>query len=194
MNTETAVASYVFAGVLVILISGAVWSIRRGWRHRASRQGELIGSLPELPTKLGAATIVSTEGLYVGSTLVYPQVLGRSSSASQWLERIAVADLGYRAKAKLSRYSEGILLELSGARPIWIPHDAICDIRTTSAFAGKVLPRIRRKNQADQAILVIRWRLPSGHDIDTGFLAKNRTDNRSAYAPWLTPHKTGDEG
>ena len=82
----------------------------RGWRRRAERQAELIGTLPPLPDTVGPAIIPATKGLYVGSTLV-----------PSWNDRIAVGDLGYRTKAVLTRYPEGIMLQRSGARPIWIP-------------------------------------------------------------------------
>ena len=44
-------------------------------------------------------------GLYVGSTL-----------APSWQDRIAVGDLGYRTKAVLTRYPEGIMLQRSGGQ------------------------------------------------------------------------------
>ena len=62
---------------------------------------------------MGAA-ITTLRGVYVGSTL-----------APEWNERITAGDLGYRSKAVLSRYSEGILLERIRAKPIWIPQE--CD-------------------------------------------------------------------
>ena len=92
---------------------------------------------------LSPAIVAPTRGLYVGSTL-----------APNWLERITVGDIGFRSKAVLTRYPEGILVERSGATPIWIPQDAIT---------------------------AIRWRLPSGTEIDTGF----RGDDRSEYARWI---------
>jgi hypothetical protein len=47
-------------------------------------------------------------------------------------------------------------------------------------LAGKVLPGARTGTAA-AGILVIRWRLPSGAEIDTGF----RGDDRRDYAQWL---------
>lgn len=124
-----------------------------------------------LPDLLGSATIAPTRGLYIGSTL-----------APNWLERIAAGDLGYRSKAVLTGYPEGILLERSGATPIWIPHDAITAIRTERGLAGKVIPGGRNKSESPAGILAIRWRLPSGTEIDTGF----RGDDRRDYARWTT--------
>ncbi len=90
-----------------------------------------------------------------------------------WNDRVAVGDLGFRNKAVLTRYPEGIMLQRNGAGPIWIPVDSITAIRTERGIAGKALTH--------EGILAIRWRLPSGTEIDTGF----RADNRAAYAQWL---------
>ena len=90
-----------------------------------------------------------------------------------WNDRVAVGDLAYRSKAVLTRHPEGILMDRIRARPIWIAQESISAIRTERGIAGKVAPR--------NGILVIRWRLPSGGEIDTGFRARNRGE----YADWL---------
>ncbi|MBE1546298.1 hypothetical protein GGC64_000306 [Mycobacterium sp. OAS707] len=162
MNTGTLVTMLVVAAVLAVLIALAIRQMLRGWLHRAQRQAQLIGTLPQLPDSVGPALIPATKGLYVGSTL-----------APSWLDRIAVGDLGYRAKAVLTRYPEGIMLQRTGAGPIWIPDDSIEAIRTEKGIAGKAMTH--------EGILAIRWRLPSGAEIDTGF----RADDRREYDRWL---------
>ena len=162
MNTGTLVTSLIVAAVVAVLIAFAIRQMMRGWLRRAQRQAQLIGTLPSLPDTVGPALIPATKGLYVGSTL-----------APSWLDRIAVGDLGYRAKAVLTRYPEGIMLQRTGAVPIWIPDDAIAAIRTEKGIAGKAMTH--------EGILAIRWRLPSGAEIDTGF----RADDRREYARWL---------
>lgn len=169
MNTATAVSTYVFGFVIVVLIGLVIRRMLRGWKHRAQRQAELIGELPAVPDYLQPAVIAPTRGLYLGSTI-----------APDWLERVNVGDLGYRCKAVLTRYPEGILLERSGTGPIWMAAAAITGVRTQRALAGKVLPGARTGSTA-AGILVIRWRLPSGTEIDTGF----RGDDRRSYAQWL---------
>jgi len=168
MNTGTAVATFVFAFFVVVIIGAVIRRMMRGWRNRALRQTELLGEFPPLPDLLSPATVAPTRGLYVGSTV-----------APDWLERIAVGDLGFRSKAVLTRYPEGILLERSGATPIWIPQHSITAIRTEKGLAGKVIPG-RSKNESPAGILAIRWRLPSGTEIDTGF----RGEDRSEYDRW----------
>lgn len=161
MNSQTLVASLIMAGVVALLIAFIVQLMLRGWRKRAERQAELIGTLPELPDHVGPAAI-TTPGIYVGCTM-----------APAWSQRITVGDLGYRSKAVLTRHPEGILVQRTGAQPIWIPTEAISGIRTEHVVAGKVAAR--------DGILAIRWRLPSGVKIDTGF----RADNRDEHQGWL---------
>ena len=168
MNTPTAVGTYIFGIVVVIAISIIIRRMLGGWKGRARRQAEQIGVLPPMPDLLRPAVVAPTRGLYVGSTF-----------ASHWLDRVAVGDLGYRSKAVLTRYPEGILLERSGASPIWIPAESVTAVRTEKALAGKVIAG-RGSAEHSGAILVIRWRLPSGTEIDTGF----RGDDRSVYAQW----------
>ena len=162
MNTGTLVGSLIMAALIVVVIAVAIQAMMRGWRHRAERQAALIGALPSMPVTVGPAVIPATKGLYVGSTL-----------APHWNDRVAVGDLGYRAKAVLTRYPEGIMLQRTGASPIWIPHDSIAAVRTEKSIAGKAMTH--------EGILAIRWRLPSGTEIDTGF----RADDRREYAHWL---------
>lgn len=180
MNTGTAVATFVFAFFIVVIIGAVIRRMLDGWRNRALRQTQLLGEFPPLPDMLSPAIVAPTRGLYVGSTLPKSNALRATGSSSDWLERIAVGDLGFRSKAVLTRYPEGILLERSGATPIWIPQDAITAIRTERGLAGKVIPG-RGKTETSAGILAIRWRLPSGTVIDTGF----RGDDRSEYARWI---------
>jgi len=161
MNSGTLVGSLIFAAVLVVVIAVLIQLMMRGWQRRSQRQTELIGDLPDVPVDVGTATI-TTRGLYCGCTM-----------APVWDERITAGDLGYRSKAVLTRYPQGILLERIRALPIWIPRESITAVRMERGIAGKVVARI--------GILAIRWRLPSGVEIDTGFRAKNRRE----YDAWL---------
>lgn len=162
MNTPTLVISLIMAAVLVLLIAFFIRQMMRGWLRRAQRQVEMIGALPPLPDTVGPAIIPATRGLYVGSTI-----------APSWQDRIAVGDLGFRSKAVLTRYPEGIMVQRTGAGPIWIPDESITALRTERGIAGKALTY--------DGILAIRWKLPTGTEIDTGF----RSDDRRELANWI---------
>lgn len=169
MNSGTLVGSLIFAAVLVVVITVVIQLMMRAWQRRAGRQAELIGDLPEIPDEVGAAS-VATRGHYCGSMM-----------APGWHERIAAGDLGYRSRAVLTRYTGGIMVERLRAQPIWIPQEAITEIRMERGMAGRVASRI--------GILAIRWRLPSGVEIDTGFRANDRHD----YDGWLRDRPDAQE-
>ena len=65
------------------------------------------------------------------------------------------------------------MLQRSGAGPIWIPDESITAIRTERGIAGKALTH--------DGILAIRWRLPSGTEIDTGFRGDDRASTRDGW-------------
>ncbi len=162
MNSATLVTSLIMAAVMALLIAFVIQLMMRGWRARAQRQAAMIGTLPAVPETVGSAIIPPTRGVYVGCTI-----------APSWHDRVAVGDLGYRSKAVLTRYPEGIMVQRSGARPIWIPQGSITAIRTERGMVGKAM--------TNNGILAIRWRLPSGTEIDLGF----RGNDRGEYARWL---------
>ena len=83
MNTGTAIGTYVFGFVIVVLIGVVIQRMLRGWKHRSQRQAEMIGTLPAMPDMLGPAVVPPTRGMYVGCTI-----------APDWLNRVTVGDLG----------------------------------------------------------------------------------------------------
>ncbi|WP_319445037.1 MULTISPECIES: transporter [unclassified Mycobacterium] len=173
MNTGTLVASLIMAALLVLLIAFLIRRMMQGWLHRAQRQVKSIGRLPALPDTVGPAIIPATKGLYVGSTIADLDALRGSGAPPSWLDRVVVGDLGFRSKATLTRYPEGIMVQRVGATPIWIPNESIIALRTERGIAGKALTH--------DGILAIRWKLPSGTEIDTGF----RSDDRRDLANWV---------
>jgi hypothetical protein len=167
MNSGTLVGSLIFAAVLVVVIAVVIQVMMRSWQRRAQQHQAVIGELPDMPDEVSTATL-TTRGLYCGCAV-----------GPAWNERIVAGDLGYRSKAVLTRYPEGILLERVRAKPIWIPDESIVAIRMERAIGAKVVARI--------GILAIRWRLPSGGEIDTGF----RADHRRDYDAWLSDPQEG---
>lgn len=92
---------------------------------------------------------------------VIPATTGRYVGSA--LAPARLSRLGGDDEAVLTRYPEGIMVKRTGSRPIWIPDESIAAIR------------------AVDDMLSIRWRLPSGMEIETGF----RGDDRRKYADWL---------
>ncbi|MBF6170355.1 PH-like domain-containing protein [Nocardia blacklockiae] len=157
----------------VALFALCLWLMYGAWQRKARRQASSIGELPAVPADLGAQLLEPTTGLYLGSTL-----------APSWIQRITVGDLGFRATAELTRFERGILLERDGAAALWIPQESVTAVRTERGHAGKVM--------TEDGVLVIRWTLPTGTEVDTGF----RGDDKTVYPAWTnsaTGTKTGDE-
>lgn len=152
--------------VVIVIAVLALWLflislVLRGWRNRGRRQ-ESIGGFPVAPDDPGKVVLGPDGGLYVGSTL-----------APSWQDRIAVGDYGDRATTAVIGYESGILLRRKGATEIWIPVESITAVRTERGLAGKVMT-------AD-GLLVIRWLLPSGTEIDSGI----RANDKKVYAGWI---------
>ncbi|MEV6769049.1 transporter [Nocardia sp. NPDC051030] len=156
--------------LLLALFMLCLWGMYRAWTGRARKQAASIGDLPGVPPDCGAQLLEPTTGLYLGSTL-----------APSWIQRITVGDLGFRATAELTRFERGILLERDGAGTIWIPQESITAVRTERGHAGKVM--------TEDGVLVIRWTLPTGTEVDTGF----RGDDKTIYPAWTGSIMTGDE-
>ncbi|WP_067691806.1 PH-like domain-containing protein [Nocardia jejuensis] len=146
---------------LLVVFGLALWLMYRAWTRRAQRQAASIGDLPAVPGDCGAQLLEPTTGMYLGSTL-----------APSWIQRITVGDLGFRATAEMTRFERGILLERDGAGTIWIPQESITAVRTERGHAGKVM--------TEDGVLVIRWTLPTGTEVDTGF----RGDDKAIYPAW----------
>lgn len=164
-----------FIGVCVLVVAGLLgmfYLLVVGGRKKAAAQEQLIGEMPVAPADPGEPVRGPDTGLYVGSTL-----------APSWRERVNVGDVSDRATATIAEYAEGVLIARQGASAIWIPRDAISKVRTERGLAGKVMT-------AD-GLLVIRWVLPSGTEIDSGI----RADDKTIYSGWVSAfagqHDTG---
>ncbi|MFT3715270.1 MAG: transporter [Gordonia sp. (in: high G+C Gram-positive bacteria)] len=156
----------IVAAVVIGLWLTFITLVLRGWRNRGLRQTDLVGDPPPAPADLGEPILGPDTGMYVGSTI-----------APSWQDRVAVGDFGDRAVVTYSRYPNGILLDRRGASDIWIPEESIDAVRTENGLAGKVMSR--------DGVLVIRWTLPSGTQIDSGI----RGDDRSVYPAWTEPYE-----
>ena len=138
----------------LVLIGVALTLIAVGWRNRLRRQSD-VEPLPEVPAELGAP-LAAAEGQYVAST-----------TAGDWLDRIAVHHLGIRTNATLSVHSEGVLFDRAGAGPVFIPAARLTGVRQESGMAGKFVEK--------DGLLVVSWMLGS-HELDTGFRTRRADD------------------
>ncbi|MDF0531079.1 transporter [Tsukamurella sp. 8F] len=145
-----------FAIVLLVLcgLFALMW---RGWHARGRRQADAIGDVPTAPDPLPEIEVGPCGGVYVGSTI-----------APHWQDRVAVGDWGFRATVNLSRYTGGFLMERARGNPMWIADAALVEMRRASKLAGKVMP--------GGGLLVLRWELPTGTVVDTGFRADDKAD------------------
>jgi len=155
--------------VVVLLIVLALWAMRRGWRARQGRQADL----PE-PAQLPP----------VGwpETLVVPGLFAGTGVHGDWMDRIAVHDLGVRSRADLSWASEGIWLDRQGARGVFIPAADIVAIRTDRGVAGTV--------RAKDSLIVVTWRL-GDRVLDSGFRADASSDHRTVLDGLMATFSTG---
>jgi hypothetical protein len=125
-----------------------------GWRNRLRRQSD-VEHLPGVPAEL-AQPLAVAEGQYVAST-----------TAGDWLDRIAVHGLGIRTNAELSVHPEGVLFERSGAGPVFIPAARLTGVRQDSGMAGKFVEK--------DGLLVLTWTLGT-RELDTGFRPRRADD------------------
>lgn len=147
-------------GILTLLIVAVVFALMWwGWRSKLKRQ-QGLGELPEVPQDLGAATI-SVPGQYVVTT-----------AGGDWLDRLAVHNLGVRTPAIIHVHAGGIVVERSGAQDIYIAADTLREVGTQSGMVGKFVEK--------DGLVVMGWLLENT-EVDTGF----RTTEAGAKRPLI---------
>lgn len=147
------------AGLLLLLVVPVLWGLLwLGWRRRQQRQGGLPAPAAA-PAAPGAAVVGPVEATYVSTT-----------SAGDWLDRVAVHGLGLRSSAQVSVLAGGVLVARRGAPDLWVPRAALEGVRRQRGMAGKFV-------EAD-GLVVLTWRL-GGQPLDTG-LRVRREGERDA--------------
>ena len=145
----------VLPGLAMLAVAAVIFAlIGMGWRNRLRRQSD-IEQLPAVPPELGAP-LVAADGQYVAST-----------TAGDWLDRIAVHGLGIRTNARLTVHPEGVLMDRSGAPALFIPTPRLSGVRQDSGMAGKFVEK--------DGLLVLSWTLGT-HQLDTGFRTRRAAD------------------
>jgi hypothetical protein len=136
------------------LVAVAFVLLTIGWRNRLRRQSD-VDPLPGVPAELGGP-LAAADGQYVAST-----------TAGDWLDRIAVQNLGLRTNAGLSVHPEGALFDRAGAGPVFIPTGRLTGVRLESGMAGKFVEK--------DGLLVLSWTL-GARELDTGFRTRHAED------------------
>jgi hypothetical protein len=144
-------------GTLLVLAAG-YFGMYRGWRNRQSRQAGLapLPSAPDNGTR-------GVEGVYVATT-----------SAGDWMDRIAVHELGVRSIADLAVSADGLIFHRQGAADVFIPVDHLTGVRTDRGIAGKVTAE-------RSGLVVVTW-THDGRDLDTGFRPRRKADTAALTA------------
>lgn len=135
---------------------GLLWLLMLwGWRGRQRRQGDLPAPAPA--PAAGDVVLDATAGLFVGTTY-----------AENWLDRVAVHDLGHRSAGWILLDTHGVHVEREGLDDLYLPYDAIEGASLGDALAGKFVGR--------QGLVLIDWRL-GNRLLTSGF----RADDHDAH-------------
>ncbi len=159
------------AWVLVVIAAIAVslWGMRKGWLHRQERQSDIPAPAEQPPA--GADLGRAYPGLYAGS-----------GTHGDWMDRIAVHDLGVRSRAQISWGPDGIWLDREGARSVYIPAAAVVAVRSDRGVAGTVRGR--------DSMAVVTWHL-GDRVVDTGFRADATADHGAVLDGLMASFATG---
>ncbi|UWX95869.1 hypothetical protein N2K95_09175 [Arthrobacter zhaoxinii] len=122
-----------------------------GWRGRRRRQQDTPRPLP-LPDELSDPGFQAL-GQYVATT-----------TAGDWLDRVAPYGLGVKSNATAAVFPEGVLFARSGADDLWIPRRDLHDVRLERGMAGKFVEK--------DGLVIVTWQLGPKR-VDTGFRTRS---------------------
>ena len=140
--------------LVIAVVALVLWGMWRGWKGRQARQSDIPAPAATGPDDIDVALMVA--GQFLGS-----------ARHGDWLDRIAVHDLGVRSRARACVSAAGVWFDRDGARSVFIPADALRDVRVDRGIAGVVRER--------DGVIVVTWQL-GATQIDTGFRADDQED------------------
>jgi hypothetical protein len=142
-------ATFAFAGGCYLLML-------KGWRSRQRRQADLPAP-PAPPAVAAPAVLAPVSGVYVGTT-----------SAADWLDRIAVHGLSDRSTARLTVATDGVHVDRAPLPELYLPYAAVEQVALGDALAGKVMGR--------DGLVLLTWRLGE-RSLTSGFRADDHADH-----------------
>lgn len=146
---------WILMTVAIIVVIVALMAL--GWRNRLRRQSD-VPPPPEVPADPGRV-LYEADGQYVATT-----------TAGDWLDRVAVHGLGLRGNAVASVHPEGVLFTRTGARAVFVPREDLVSVQLAGGMTGKFVEK--------EGLVVVTWRLGTGPDgeqrrVDTGFRTRH---------------------
>jgi hypothetical protein len=124
--------------VVIVIVALAFTGMWFGWRARRRRQAD-VPVLAAPPADLG--DIARRDDLFYVAT----------TRADAPLDRIAVRGLGFRARAQVTVAAAGLLLDIAGERPAFIP---VADLRGVGRATWTIDRAVR-----NDGLVFVRWRL-----------------------------------
>ena len=155
----------VSVALLVAVVVLVLWAMRRAWLARVARTAAVVPVLPGEPAGgWGEPRTGPVDAVYVSTT-----------TAGDWLDRVAAHDLGVRSAAVAQVFDGGLRVTRTGARDVLVPASALRGAGTSPGMAGKFV--------GGEGLVVVTWQAPTGPDgsagalLDTG-LRTHRAEDR----------------
>lgn len=158
--------------IVVVVVLGLLLLMARSWRKRSARDATLAAGYA-FPA--AASTAADPQD---STTVEAPVFYVATTPRERPLERLAIRGLGFRARGVLAVRSDGVVIDLDGEQPVFVPTDAI-ETLTRASFA------IDRGVETD-GLVVLGWRLaestpsasptPSTRSVDSYFRIVDQAD------------------
>lgn len=161
-------ARLALVGLVAGLIALALWGMRRGWQGRVARHSSMAE-----PSAFDAPASSGVLGLYLGTSI-----------SGDWLDRVAVHELGVRSRASFHLVDGGVGIRRDGARSFLIPASAVRGVRTDRGVAGTV--------RGKDSVIVVTWMLAEDV-LDTGIRADDGADHAALLDGLMAEHRDTSE-
>ncbi|MDQ0261835.1 hypothetical protein [Sinomonas atrocyanea] len=142
---------------LAVVLAALMWV---GWRGRLRRQSGIPAPRP-VPEDAGAERL-RCSGQYVATT-----------TAGDWLDRVAAHGLGVRTGADAVVLDDGLVFDRAGSSHFFIPREDLREVGLASGMAGKFVEK--------DGLVVVGWLL-GGTAVDTGFRPRYAEEKNALVA------------